>query len=225
MPINIPARIHPALARIATMPDPVYSAIGDALAAMPIMIDPQNIDEYRKLSKVALDAESFRDIVSVGLSLSVGRQSTGLSTEAFVDQVVTQTVAAEAVSQTEPLRSRLLTLLSMPSFEVGAKALDLLFETERHISDVRILTDLRPVFSDSAVEVPKTSLVIHTLKIDFHEGEQSPHFFASLDLNDLRKLQKAVSRAIEKDSTLRKALNAAGFNVIDTPRHEHGTTS
>jgi len=195
-----------------------FDAIKSTLSEMPVILDPDGIESYRSTTAPDVPADAFRDVASAGLNLSLGRQSIGLARDLFAQQVADQFSAD--LGDTEALRDRLASLLSLRCFDIGGKALDLLFETERHLSDTRIISDLRPVFAETASDVPQTSLLVHTLKIEYHEGDDHGQFFASLDMADLRKLRDVVERAMEKDATLRKALGGAGIQIIETQRHD-----
>jgi hypothetical protein len=106
-------------------------------------------------------------------------------------------------SEREQFKEKLHVLLGSDFFSIVAKAYDLATE-ERTFCSARILTDLRPVFGSHVEDGPQAMVVLHTLKLIFHEGSQRhQEFFVALDAGDLRALRKVIDRAEAKAGSLR----------------------
>lgn len=101
------------------------------------------------------------------------------------------------------------------------KAGPVLTEHERIFQDVRVMTDLRPIYHIDASERPNAALVIHMLKITQRNnlGVHSDLYFA-LDSNDITKLKEALERAQDKETTLRKMMEEVGVRVL-TPKESY----
>jgi hypothetical protein len=114
------------------------------------------------------------------------------------------------ISHTEraDFAGKLLTLLNADIFALVAKAFDLATEDERSFCHARILTDLRPIFGSNVEDGPKAMIVMHTLKLSYHEPSSGGHhdFYVSLDAGDLQALRKLIDRAEAKSKTLQPAL-------------------
>lgn len=122
-----------------------------------------------------------------------------------------------AVSQNdklnEDLASNLLKNLRLvfevESLRVKQKALSLAVSQERLFTSCRILTDIRPVYSNAGDEPIDISaaFVFHTLKISFIEDDESKYFYISLDADDLEKLKLDVDRAVYKGNVAKQAIS------------------
>jgi hypothetical protein len=103
--------------------------------------------------------------------------------------------------------TRLSNLLGAASLEVTAKSTELFYEHERTVhGKPRVLTDIRPVFGLDPEEPPKGAMIVHTLKITYHEGEQVREFFVTLDSSQIGELVDVLGRASLKAESLRETL-------------------
>lgn len=109
----------------------------------------------------------------------------------------------------EKFQKRLTQLLSLDaSLGTTAKAYDVKTEYERIFCAVRILTDIRPVFT-SAGDKAAAGLVIHNLLIRYHQGNEHNQFFVAMDSEDLQAIKDAISRAEQKERHLKSVLTKA----------------
>lgn len=104
------------------------------------------------------------------------------------------------------LEQRLLKLLSFEnSLGVTSKALDIMTEHQRILCGARVLTDIRPVFSKTS-DKPNAAIILHTLKITYHENDEHKDFYVVLDASDLRELKQILERAEQKAQSLQVLL-------------------
>ncbi len=103
----------------------------------------------------------------------------------------------------------MLALLGAEAFTLTAKAQDLQTDDERTFCRARILTDLRPVFGTNIEDGPKGMVIIHLLKLGFHQASERHHdeFYVALDADDLQTLKKVVERAQSKAKILRATVS------------------
>lgn len=107
------------------------------------------------------------------------------------------------------LLTNLKLIFEVDALRVKQKALNLAVSQERLFTSCRILTDIRPVYSD-ADNVPtniSAAFVFHTFKISFIEDDESKDFYISLDADDLEKLKSTVDRALNKGSVAKQAIS------------------
>jgi len=84
------------------------------------------------------------------------------------------------------------------------------------LREVRILTDVRPVFEPSAPEAaPAGAVIVHTLKISYRGDNSAKDFFVALDSEDVRQLTEQLERARSKAESLKSVLKAAEVPYID----------
>lgn len=113
------------------------------------------------------------------------------------------------------LAQRIAYLASIPAMAVTAKAMDVAQEHERIFHAARILTDIRPVFGDHALDPPVGAVVTHLLRIDAFRNGQIEDYYVALDNSDLIALKTVVGRAIDKNESLNRVLDGSGFSRFE----------
>jgi len=100
---------------------------------------------------------------------------------------------------------------------ITAKALGVMTEHE-HVycaAGTRVLSDLRPVFASEPDSMPDAAVIVHSLKLVYHEEGKTREFFVALDTDDLRHLGKLLKRAERKAKGLQLLLRAANVPCLD----------
>jgi hypothetical protein len=121
------------------------------------------------------------------------------------------------VDKIEILRKRLTSLLGFDkSLGVTAKANDVMTEHERVFCSVRILSDIRPVFGEDK-EQASGAVVIHNLKIGFHQNGKHKELYFALDTRDIEMLRTAIERASRKTTALASILRKSEVPYIEVP--------
>ena len=116
------------------------------------------------------------------------------------------------------LTARLSALLELGCFNIVAiKAKELQTLCERTLCETRVLTDIRPVFGESGANAPTAMIVIHTLKLGYHDSGTGRHkeFYVAMDASDIAELRKALDRATEKAQSLKPVVDKTGIPLID----------
>lgn len=219
--LNIPERYRAGVAKIRRLDDRTVREIRRALDN-PGDNTPQNsngVEIPRSPDSVAISA--VRSVASLNLAefAQIAESLAGLYTARsvrdvpiadFVEDVcdAMENLAKEELrlppDERDQFKEKLSILLSSDLFSVIAKAYDLAGEDERTFCGARILTDLRPVFGTRVEDGPQAMVVLHTLKLTFHEtNTQHQDFYVSLDADDLVTLRKLIDRAEAKANALR----------------------
>lgn len=197
-----------------------HRAEGDQSAAT----DPSAIITAVRKSVPRTDIANMKQVLDVLATLYEIKSQRETSVEQFVEDVCD---AMEALDSEERLphaerqifAGKLLTLLNAEVFAVVAKAHDLATENERIFCHARILTDLRPIFGLNIEDGPKAMIVMHTLKLAYHEqGSRKDHeeFYVALDADDLDALSRLIIRAKDKANTLSSAVN--NVHIFGVPK-------
>jgi hypothetical protein len=165
-------------------------------------------DDIRSImSRSVSDPEIAEGLVSLYVVKSSRELPTEELAEAVCGAAERQARDLRPFTQIERTRSKdnLLKLLSVNRIAVLSKALDLQTGDERSFCDVRILTDLRPVFGPTISEGPKGMVIVHHLRLSYHRAGLPRHenFYVSLDAEDLKMLHKVIERAEQKANALR----------------------
>lgn len=169
--------------------------------------------------RARLPETEVHQILTVLVSLFTLMDDRAISREKLPDKVLT---ALEADSEIElpeakkgPLRDFLSKVLNLAgTLGVTAKSWNIVRDSERMYCHSRILTDIRPVFVPET-EKPGASIVIHNLKIAYHEGDDLREFFIALDGEDLYELRRVVDRAIRKEENLRQETAKTSLSLLE----------
>jgi hypothetical protein len=127
----------------------------------------------------------------------------------------------ELPPEKEPdFRQRLLRILDIAPLRVTAKAILLHGEYERDFCTARILTDIRPIYDNGVKGPPSGAIIMHTLKLTYHEGASGElsEMYLAMGSDDIVELQRVLMRAIDKVTGLRGVLEAGKIRYIDPQR-------
>lgn len=117
-------------------------------------------------------------------------------------------------------RERLARVLNVEALSIAAKAATLNIEHEHLYCSARIITDARPIYGKNVSEPPGAMVIIHTLKIEYHdESEHLNEIYIGLGSNDIKELRGVLDRAEEKAKSLQAALGTSRIKFID-PQQE-----
>jgi len=116
------------------------------------------------------------------------------------------------------LQKRLDEALPYEALNVAsAKARELEMDREGIFCAAKILTDIRPVFGDAIGGSPDGAIIMHTLKLGFHDSSSGSHkdVYVALDASDISDLKKTLDRAEDKEKSLKSVLSAAQLKQIE----------
>jgi hypothetical protein len=88
---------------------------------------------------------------------------------------------------------------------VGRKAEQLAYLHQNLLFSAKLVTDVRPVFDAPAQRILE-ALVLHTLFLEYHDGEQHRRIAVALDADDVAQLRRLCDRAELKAATLKAAM-------------------
>lgn len=118
---------------------------------------------------------------------------------------------------------RLERLIRVPTLILAARASEVASEHDKVFHDVRILTDMRPVFGPDPASVEMAALV-GTMKLEYHLGGKSAidSVYIALDRGDLEQLQRVIARALKKMDSLAKLMKERDVPRWTANYHDHG---
>jgi hypothetical protein len=161
----------------------------------------------------AINADDFKQIAEALAGLYSVRSIRDVPVEEFVEdvcdamEIIPEEQLRLPLSEREQFKGKLRTLMGAELFAIAAKAYDLATDDERTFCGARILTDLRPVFGGRIEDGPRAMVVVHLLKLAYHQGsDKHEQFYLSLDDGDLKELRRLIDRAEAKAATLRSAV-------------------
>lgn len=176
-----------------------------------------------ELSKQVAKVAGIRDreamqIVQALLSLYAARVSQKAPVEAFLQEVCESIQEAGIKPKNgnlELFKKFITDLLSLKgAIEITSKALNILMGNERNFVGARIFTDIRPVFKENPSDPPAGAVIVHTIRLDYVEGNARKGFFLALDSSDLQALKSVIERASLKEACVVPLLSKLELPVV-----------
>lgn len=218
----IPERYRDGMAKIIGLEDEAFQELLRVLKEEPPAIDYLQLSS-RIAAKVSTDSsEDIEDIMQTLDSLYAARTSFALPVDDFAEALrrAVEESDGEGLGLTSEnggrLKERLIQLLDLDSLDATRKALDVLLEHEHTLHGARIMTDIRPIFGPSTDDPPTGAVIVHMLKIGYHdESEEVKEFYLALDAKDTDFLINLLRRADSKAESLKRVLEMARVPYID----------
>jgi len=203
--LKIPQEQLPALEKIRTIPE--KSLLGFAAA---LKSSPDTVPSIPELS--AEDAERIKTAVTELYSV---RSYFDIEVPQFVSAVAEALQEILHVDHTDDFKARLTKLLTIDSMNLTVKALSLKNEYEHIFCTARILTDARPVYGEDLTSPPPAVMIIHTLRISYHdESSRLREIYLAMDSDDIKALKEILDRAEAKSKSLQGLFGAAKVRVV-----------
>lgn len=223
--LSIPERYREGIALLLPLNDVQVQTLARGLDTTTTM---SSSAEFAQVVTVpGIEPTDVSKIFVALLSLYVVRSAENIETSEFVDAIIDAMQSsgdpklAIADSETTIARSRLSKLLSSSAFSRIAKAEELGDEFPNMVYGTRVLTDLRPVFGESPTVAPLGFLIVHTLKLEYHEHTvRHKEAYLTLSEAELKDLQEAIARALAKSQTLQDALRVSGSTYIQHAKRD-----
>jgi len=120
-------------------------------------------------------------------------------------------------AQANDLENRLLQLFAIEdTLGTVAKARAIYFFDGNDFCDVKIVTDVRPIFKSDADQEPTAAVLVHAMQFGYHRNRNPEHkeFTLTLDEDELDVLQEAIDRARAKAKTLVRMIEKAGMRCL-----------
>lgn len=186
------------------------------------MIGRKKLIACLKSKLTNLDENTVEEIATTLLALHSFRSFLDKSVDDFVQDIAdSENLSSLEIPEAEhePLKKRLLQLLSVQMLAIASKALNVLTAHEHVLDNTRILTDIRPIYRDDSANIvedePAAAVIIHMLGLRYQDGGEVKEFFVALDTEDVRKMQAVLERANAKADTLKTMLKKAGVPYLE----------
>jgi len=119
----------------------------------------------------------------------------------------------EEIDKWMDLKPLLMDLFSLTPIWNVCKALELAYDYTNLFQKAKIITDIRPIYSDSATEI-QGAVVSYTLRLSFDSREGDRDISIALDGKDVKKLSLACDRALTKAKVAKSLLIQQGINAL-----------
>ena len=199
-----------AAERIDAMTDDAFVELIQVIPQMPINLSLAKALEDTSLPQ-HVSREELLDAIQLVFSGNSLVEARGITTLTVVKEL------AEDAEVENPSRfeSRLNQLFSFESLQKWAKALSLIRDQPKIFTDCRIISDVRPIYTDDPDKEPGAYVLFHTLKLSYSEDFDRKDVYFSLDSADLKIISDVISRAIKKRNSTTASLKKTGVPLYD----------
>jgi hypothetical protein len=141
-----------------------------------------------------------------------------MSLQEVVDQIVSdlKELSITHDHQYEILKDRLKVILGTKLLSNLNKATSLVQESQNIFSDVRIISDIRPIFGEDVHNQPVGAFVIHNLRISYVSNERRQEIYFALDSQDIEIMIKELTRAKDKTEQLAQFVKQTDTSYVST---------
>jgi hypothetical protein len=219
--LRIPKEDERGLKKLAALDDGSVEELIAALGEVSPVLFRAELASRVAATLDTIPRSDVDDIVGLLPPLYIVRERRGISTAEFAEDVCQAMDSSDdeelrlSGEARERFKERLIELLDVEAVNVGAKALELMFENQRSYASARVVTEVRPIFGSSPEDPPTGAIIIHMLKITYREQDQEKDFFVALDTMDVGTLRAALDRADLKAESLRSYLEGTRVSYID----------
>lgn len=206
--LEIPERRKKGFEYFIALEDELRNKLISELNNIPIELSLEEIVEELS-KKLNLNKNELFEIIKTFFSLFFVNESYEIDLNTFIDDITEalEETKEKKLKPDENFNNQLKKLLSSKgSFYVVFKANRLISEREKLLVNTRILTDVRPVFNEEKDCKIESFLVIHNLKIEYHERDEHKEIYFALDNNDLKRLKEFIEKAEEKEKVIKEQL-------------------
>lgn len=206
--ISIPDEVVTGFKAIGKLSGKSIQQITDYLNNAKVSSAPNDILKgLADFIMINLKNKSYKDIV-LTISSFVGLIKED-SAEKLSEKLATSFKEKHSRDITErdflSLKNNLEKILSAcNNLEFSVKAYTLKRESINIYSKSKIVSDIRIVFNKTMDSKNRKAVLIHNLHITYISNSKNKNFFAALDLDDLKKLQEQIERAIKKDDLIKR---------------------
>jgi hypothetical protein len=214
--IRVPKQHQNALAKILSLPEDGFQTLIGDLKSAPLAFDLRATLTKAVKSTGAFSSNDAHLVAGALRSLYLARANTELSETDFIDglvKAINESLSEElvqAVESNEQIKQRLIQIFEAETLALVAKAGSVMTDYQNTFFKARVLTDIRPVFGE-VPEATQAMMIVHNLKIHYHQGEEHRDFYVALDAKDIQKMIDALERAKGKAEALKSIL--ANTNV------------
>lgn len=220
--LQLPEEYEAGIAEIISASDDFIQQLEAALDGAPMIFRYQDLAANVAESISTLFDNDVDEIIEVLVSLYIVRSSADVSISEFADDV-TEAVEESDIGDLldsedtrEKFKQRLTKLLDVNSLAFTSKARSIQRENEHTFCSTGIMTDIRPVFGTSSNQPPMAAVLVHQLRITYHQGGALKSFFVALDSEDLEKLKGLIEKASDEGVHLKSILDVAKVPYSDS---------
>src|SRR6266496_699761 len=210
--IEIPNEALDDLKKIIELDDRIFESLLSAIGQTEPTLTSRQFTKkvVEKVQGLAeIDLQSILRAVFIFYSIGQ-RPERSIAPQELAEGVTNSSAVSKSADfppeKKKKLSDRLTRLLQINgALSVTSKAIDVMTEHDRVFCGARILSDIRPVFSET-LENAAAAVIIHNLEIGYHQDGTHHDFYVALDTEDIQKLKQVIDRAEKKTIALKSIL-------------------
>lgn len=217
---SFPRDFLTSVGKLAALPEKQVLELAKAFESTPPTLQ---LPDYARAvsSKVSISQEDVSEIVNALFVFYTVKYAQDDSLDDFLRDLsgVIERDERHAEVKWDELEPRLRTLLIFDeTLGVAVKAGQLWFSHERTLSDVQIISDIRPIFTSNVEKGPTAAMITHVLRIAYRDSERYERrdFYIALDAADIKKLRDALDRAEQKAKGLKSSVKES-VRMLEEP--------
>ena len=218
--LPIPLAHRPGLEILARLPDGETQALQDDLRRREPILIRGDVAPFLQPGTPGVSPSDLESVITALLGAGTARARSAVGTERFAGDVAQSRDLDLSETERGVLATRLQQLLDTPALATTAKGLDLQTEYERTFHSARVVTDIRPLFTDATPPQAYAAAIDHTLKIQYHGIDGLGEIYLALDEQDLKELQAALDRARGKAGVLAGVIDRSGLKLLRPEQSE-----
>lgn len=218
MSLSIPTSDEKPLGELTNLPGTslsrVVSTLSEARALLPVSELASLVAERAGLS-LPVAERSVRLLVTLYLVAATYPSSGEFLQELFAAMVASgrENLKFSPERATE-LKNFFESALSSRTLIASARALEVTQEFQNRFCEARVFSDLRPVFVPGPEPKPVGAVITHTLKLTYHEGDETREVFITLDARQVNNLKDSLEEALSNESALRISLGPTQLPLL-----------
>lgn len=153
-------------------------------------------------------------LVALG-SLMIRTNANALAVVEAIDEQLNEMSASERFPKLAEWRlvyENVLRLLESPEIRHVSMALSLNYDYANLLHRAKILTDIRPIFTESADSI-EACVVSYTMRVHYSTADGNRELSIALDHEDIESLKIQCDRALKKSETARRSMQDAGIRT------------
>jgi hypothetical protein len=215
--LRIPEQYRSGIAKMISLSEESVQELISILEGEPPMLNQEELPDRVTPKIRTIPAADLKETIKALLSLYIIKEDPLADFIEDLSQAMQESPFEElklSEEEYERFKERLYKLLSINSLYLATRAVTLLQARDSYFMDAQVLTDIRPVFGLELNGRPPAAMIIHTLRVEVYQGDESKELFIGLDDGDLDTLVEVLGRAKQKSESLQSVLEAAEVTYI-----------
>jgi hypothetical protein len=215
--LNIPVPNREGLSAFLALDKKQFDNFIKQIGSLPATVDiASQISDTVSLPDVK--KPDLDKLIRSVISLALVRWTQEADLDGFLEDIMQAIALFNPSIATSDARERLRTLFNIDPLTVGSKAVSILTDYQRTMHGAKVLTDVRYVFQQDAEEEPYGAVIVHLLKLSYHENAEHMDLFVAMDEKDLSQLEAVLKRARIKAQRLQAKLKTTGTRYLGSDK-------